>query len=75
MTSKGPPGSIAAFFRMSRRDQPLPALSFIGYMPQIPRKGEWIHLHGQWRRVVGVDWEFDEGPHAWEAILDLEDES
>lgn len=74
MAGNGLTSDIPVSYRFPRPCQPVPAMRFIGYMPQVPRKGEHIWLGGMWRRVIGVDWRFDELPQAWEAILNLEDE-
>jgi hypothetical protein len=73
MGANGNPSDIPTFYRFPRLCQPVPAIQFVGYMPQVPRKGEHIWLGGEWRRVIGVDWRFDNGPNSWEAILDLEE--
>ena len=44
---------------------------FIGFMPQVPRKGEYINFEGGIREVRYVLWHFDTFASAWEARVDL----
>lgn len=69
MNAKSDASHIAVFVRGGR-----PGTTFIGYMPQVPQRKDHILLFGEYRRVRQVSWRYDEGPHSWEAVLELEGE-